>query len=107
MPAHDALQREIVRRILAVLPQAHTILLFGSQARGDARPDSDFDIVVVTPTVPASGPRTVALQLALRGLGVGFDLVVLTPEEWQSARQRPGTVAAQASREGRVLHEAA
>ena len=107
MPANDALQREVVRRILAILPQAQTILLFGSRARGDFRADSDVDIVVVSPGLPATGPRSVALQLALRGLGLGFDLLVLTPDEWQAGRLRPGTVAAEAAHEGRILHEAA
>jgi predicted nucleotidyltransferase len=97
---------QVVRRVLRVMPEARTVLLFGSRARGDARPDSDVDLVVVTPTVPASGPRSVALQLALRGLGVGFDVIVLTPDEWRQASHQPGTVSAEAAREGRILHAA-
>lgn len=93
MALHDDLLPEIVRRIREVVPDVCQILLFGSRARGDARDDSDFDLVVITPTVPASGPRSVEIRLALRGLGVGFDLVRLTPEEWADLRTRRGSTA--------------
>ncbi len=41
------LQILLDRLIPALKPEA--IYLFGSRARGDARPDSDYDLLVVTP----------------------------------------------------------
>ena len=38
----------VKRSVLAVDPQAE-VWLFGSRARGDARPDSDWDFLVLTP----------------------------------------------------------
>jgi len=43
----DEALREVVKRLAAALKPA-SIWLFGSRARGDNRPDSDFDLLVVT-----------------------------------------------------------
>lgn len=39
--------REVKRYVLEIDPQAE-VWLFGSRARGDARPDSDWDFLVLT-----------------------------------------------------------
>jgi uncharacterized protein len=52
-----AIAQELTRRILEALgSRVCRIILFGSRARGDARPDSDFDLLVVLPMAPRS-PR--------------------------------------------------
>ncbi len=48
MALHDELLPEIVKRIRALDPEVQKILLFGSRARGDARDDGDFDLVIIT-----------------------------------------------------------
>lgn len=48
---------EAVKAALAgVQPRPGRVLLFGSRARGDARPDSDLDLLVVMPS-PRSSRR--------------------------------------------------
>lgn len=44
-PTADVLKQLVLR----VFPQARRIVLFGSRATGRARPDSDVDLLVVTP----------------------------------------------------------
>lgn len=73
---------EVVARTREVWPHVQRILLFGSRARGEARQDSDFDLLIVVPDLPTDTARTTRLRLALRGLGAAFDIVALTPDEF-------------------------
>lgn len=66
---------EIIRRLVEALdPQM--IWLFGSRARGDARPDSDFDILVVAKENGSFDSDDYDRVYApLAGTGVGADVV--------------------------------
>ncbi|WP_440060298.1 nucleotidyltransferase domain-containing protein [Thermogladius sp. 4427co] len=61
-----------------------TIYLFGSYARGDHMIDSDVDIVVVSELFrDISYPDRVALVRARLPPDYGFDIIPLTPEEFE------------------------
>jgi predicted nucleotidyltransferase len=47
-PSDLALLKEVKRRILEHVPGAK-VFLYGSAARGEATPDSDYDVLVITP----------------------------------------------------------
>ncbi len=94
---------EIVRRLVAGFsPQR--IILFGSHARGTAGPDSDIDLMVVK---TLSGPRRqerLEMRMALRGVGIAKDLIVVTPEEVERWGEFEGTLIADALSGGRLLY---
>ncbi len=77
---------EIVRRIVeAFRPQR--IIMFGSRARGDARPDADLDLMVEMETSDPPAQRVRVID-ALFGLHRwAMDLVVYTPQEVREQRQ--------------------
>lgn len=109
LPTLDAgLIQEIIRRVVgAVRPEK--IILFGSRARGDHRPDSDIDLLVIQKSNLPRHRRAVPIYEALNGLPVDVDLetIVYTPaevEEWSEVRQAFVTTAL---REGKVLYESA
>ena len=81
------------------------IILFGSQARGDAGPDSDVDLLVVLPRVEDQREATVQMLRALSDLPIPKDVVVTTPQEIARRGHLVGTVLRPALREGRVLYE--
>jgi predicted nucleotidyltransferase len=81
------------------------IVLFGSQARNDARPDSDIDLLVVLPHVADKRLAAVAIRRVLADLPVCKDIVVTTPEEIARRGDVIGTVLRPALREAQVLYE--
>lgn len=104
-----ALGLELDRVVAAIVAAIHpdTVYLFGSRARGDAKPDSDFDLAVVVPD--GSQRRRVAMKsyeslAAVRDRSVGVDVVVLTPQLIATERDLVGSMARAVVREGVALY---
>ena len=95
---------EAVQRILAV-SQPNRIILFGSQARGDADQDSDMDLMVIEPSVENTALEAARLYRAVGWVGKGVDILVYSEPEFAMRSSIPGTVLHQASTEGRVVYE--
>ncbi len=79
------------------------IILFGSQARGDADRDSDIDLLVVFSDLTDKRKTAVDIYQALADLPVAKDIIVSTPEELERSRTRIGSVLRYAQQEGKVL----
>lgn len=103
----EVLLRQMVETIVSeVAPE--TIILFGSRARGDARPDSDVDLLIVE-TEPFSPQRSrrkeaARLYMALRGMAVSKDILLYSRDEFERWKNSLNHVVGRAHREGRVLH---
>ena len=102
----------LLQRITAALVEAadpEQVILFGSQARGDAGPESDVDLVVVEaePFGPERDRFAEALRLwrALAGFRVAADVLVYSRDEVEYWRDSLNHVLARALREGKVLYE--
>lgn len=104
--AADPALAEAVRRLVEAY-QPQRIYLFGSVARGDAGPDSDYDLLVVVPDdAPPQRRRSRLAYEALWGTGFAADVPVWSASQFDSrahlAASLPGTVL----REGRLLYAA-
>ena len=61
------------------------IILFGSQARGDADRDSDIDLLVVFAELTDKRKTAIDLDRALSDVPVAKDIIVSTPRSWNAA----------------------
>ena len=83
-------QRHIIQAIAekakAVAPKGSEIILFGSQARGDARENSDWDILVLLDKKRVSPADIDEVAYPLRELGWDFgetiNTILFPKEEW-------------------------
>lgn len=96
--------KEAARRLVKEFhPQS--IILFGSYARGTADKHSDVDLLVICPFKKDRKKLMVEMDMALWGLGMARDIVILTLEEFEVEKEIPGTIARYAWKEGKSLYE--
>jgi uncharacterized protein len=79
------------------------VILFGSQARGDADEGSDFDFLVIEQKVEDRLAEAIKLRHALRGFGVPVDVIVMDEALAERRSKVRGTMVNRALREGRVV----
>ena len=101
--------KEVIRKavdlLLRAAPVGSKVILFGSYARGDARPDSDLDFIVVEPEVRDRFGEMVRLREALMPLDVMADVLVVSARVFREWADTPNTVICEAAREGKVYEQ--
>jgi HEPN domain-containing protein/predicted nucleotidyltransferase len=102
----DQLLDEITRALVENV-QPTRIILFGSRARGDARPDSDYDIVVEMQFDDFHACRTQLYSIVgdVRR-GVQVDILLRKPGQIEERRDDPGYMDWEIAREGVIIHPA-
>lgn len=96
-----AMIRSAAQALLDAAPGSR-VILFGSYARGEAKPGSDLDFLVVEPNVTARRSEMVRLSDTLRRLGIHADVLVVSEENFQEWSSIPGTVLYEAAHGGEV-----
>ncbi|MGH7813934.1 MAG: nucleotidyltransferase domain-containing protein [Candidatus Binataceae bacterium] len=105
-PGTDEALQEIVRR-LADAYRPERIYLFGSKARGDFGPDSDYDLlVVVSDDAPPERRRGRLAYEAIRGTGIAADMLVCTHSYFEGRRHLKASLPGIVIREGKLLYAA-
>lgn len=99
----ESVIQEAGRRLATAAGGDAQVILFGSHARGEARPDSDLDFLVIEPQIKSRNAEFVRLRKELRGLEVPIDLILVTKQHVEEWGHFEGTMLNEALREGRVL----
>ena len=108
--AHPDGTSEVVERFLRKLRpllrnnSARSAWLFGSHALGTAAPESDIDVIVVAPTDRIPVERFRDYLPAILEAGVGVDLFVYTPEEFEQMQADERPFLSYAMKSARVVH---
>jgi len=84
-----------------------SIYLFGSTARGDAGPDSDYDVMLLVPDDAPPEHRDCDLAYrTLRGLRITKDILVWTRTEFEKRLHLKASLPSTVVREGKLLYAA-
>jgi predicted nucleotidyltransferase len=100
----DQALRAIVRRLVEAY-RPERVYLFGSHARGEAGPDSDYDLLVVVPddALPERRRSRLAYEV-LWGTGRAADVLVWTREAFDSRVHLRASLPSTVLSEGRMLY---
>jgi uncharacterized protein len=103
--ATDPILGDVVGRLVRAY-QPERVYLFGSAARGDAGPDSDYDIVVVV--ADNSLPSRLGEGAAYEALGTGaaVDVLVYKASDFYGRLPLRASLPATVIREGKLLYAA-
>lgn len=104
--SHDPVLEEIIRRLVAAY-EPERIYLFGSKARGDEGPDSDYDLlVVVGDDAPPNRLRSSLAYERLWGVGKAADVLVWKRTSFDRRAHVAASLPAAVLREGKLLYAA-
>ena len=101
-----SIRKEIQRMVDRIVARFHPerIILFGSRARGEGRPDSDVDLLVVMAVDGAKRRQQLEIRAALHDIRVPKDIIVTTPEDFEWRKEIVGTIERPAAIEGEILY---
>ena len=99
-----AVLKSVIERI-AEIASPEKIILFGSAARGDARPDSDVDLLIIKDGEDALTLMS-RIYRNLGGAGVAIDAIVVSSEDVERFRDSHALIIKPALQYGVVVYEA-
>ncbi len=104
--ANDPALAEVVRRLVqAYAPER--VYLFGSVARGEAGPDSDYDLLLVVPDdAPPERSRSRLAYQVLHPTGIAADVLVCSHSYFEARTGLKASLPGTVLREGKLVHVA-
>ena len=86
---HRQLVEAIRGKASQIVPEGSEVILFGSRARGDARDDSDWDVLILLNKEHITSQDVDDYSYPLRELGWGFgesiNAILYTRRDWESS----------------------
>lgn len=95
--------KQVAERI-GTAANAEQVILFGSHARGEAKQDSDVDLLIISESKLPRFKRSRELYKLIRPYPFGMDLIVYTPQEIEKGTKSPHSFVSTVLREGKTLY---
>ena len=104
----NAIEKEVLDRFKSLLlkkVKLHSLILFGSRARGDADPDSDMDVLVIVNGIDREIEDYISNSAWEAGFehGVVVVPVVFSRKEWEDSPEHVSLLAQAVRKEGVVV----
>jgi len=99
----DKILNEIINRILKIITP-DKIILFGSRAKGNARADSDYDLLIVKDGIKDSNKIEGEIYISFVGLETPVDIILTTSEKLEKYKDTLGYVYKSALKDGIVVY---
>ncbi|HEX9974875.1 MAG TPA: nucleotidyltransferase domain-containing protein [bacterium] len=80
------------------------IIVFGSWARGENKPDSDVDLLIVMPEGIHRRRTAQMLYRNIRGVSIPFDLIIATSSDLEKHRNNIGLIYSTILAEGKEVY---
>ena len=94
----------VVKQIAAKF-KPEKIILFGSYAYGQPKPESDVDLLVIMDTLLRSRQQRLAISRALSPRPFPMDIIIRTPEQLEERISMGDFFLLQVMTKGKVLYE--
>ncbi len=104
MPDKTILDKILNAIFKVIIPDK--VILFGSQARGNARADSDYDILIIKSGIENERKINQAIYRVMVDIDIpiGVDIIVKTPENIEKSKKMTVSVVKEALEEGIVIY---
>ena len=99
----DPLQKAI--KTIVRVAEPDKIILFGSHARGDNKPGSDYDLLVLKRGVRKRRALTQKIYLSFKHIGAPVDVIVADLDKYEDLKTDPYLIYSEAAKNGRMVYE--
>lgn len=106
MSLHDQTLNKITDIIFRTV-SPEQVILFGSRARGESRPDSDYDILVIKKGIENEREitRQINYELFNQNIDSEVDIIATSTEKWLKNIQNISYIYKDIESEGIILYE--
>ena len=100
---NNSLEKAI--KTIVKVAQPDKIILFGSHARRDNKPGSDYDLLVLKKGVKKQRLLTQKIYLGFKDVGAPIDIIVADLDKYEDLKTDPYLIYFEADKNGRMLYE--